>query len=71
MEFLDNFGDFFSWLGKIINDILGVLVDFINFISSIINFLIENLEILPAEYRGVLITVLTIASVVLIWRFLR
>ena len=30
MEFLDNFGDFFSWLGKIINDILGVLVDLIN-----------------------------------------
>ena len=70
-DWLNTLKDLASFIGNFFSKIFNGIVNFFNFIGSLISFLITGIKILPAQYQAIFLIVLTIGSFVLVWRLLK
>ena len=70
-DWLNTLKDLASFIGTFFGKIFNGIVDFFNFIGSLIGFLINGIKILPSQYQAIFLIVLTVGSIVLVWRLLK
>lgn len=71
IEILDGFGNIFSTIFSAIENVIGIIGQGIDFITKVITFIPNQLEILPQELNSFLTPILAILLLVFIYRFLR